>query len=72
MGGPHIVALVVTMSDRKNRDRDGALALSGRHLVKRHNNQLIVNVSGARCIEEETQLGWNVQGDAVSSFWLLT
>jgi hypothetical protein len=34
------------MSDGKNRERDGALALSGRHLVKRRNNQLIVHQRG--------------------------
>ncbi len=54
MGGLRIVASVVEMSDGKNRERDGASALSGRHLVKRRNNQLIVDVSGGGCIEEET------------------
>jgi hypothetical protein len=62
-------ALVVKMSNRKNRERDGALALSGCHLVKRRNNQLIVNVSCGGCIEEETQLRRNVQGDVVSLLW---
>ena len=60
MGGRRIVALVVEMSDRKNRERDEALDLSGRHLVKRCNNQLTVDVSGGGCIEEETRPGWNV------------
>jgi hypothetical protein len=54
VGGRRILALVVEMSDKKNRERDGALALSVRHLVKRRNNQLIVNVSGGGCIKEET------------------
>jgi hypothetical protein len=70
VGGRCIVASVVEMSDRKNREGDGASALSGCHLVKRRNNQLIVDVSGGGCIEEETQPGRNVQGDAVPSFWL--
>ncbi len=65
MGERHIVASVIKMSDRK-RERDGALALSRCHLVKRCNNQLIVDVSGGGCIKEETRPGWNVQGDAVS------
>ena len=70
VGGRRIVALVVDMSDRKNKERDGASALSGCHLVKRRNNQLIVDVSGEGCIKEETKPGWNVQGDTVPSFWL--
>jgi hypothetical protein len=70
VGGLHIVASVVEMSDGKNRERDGASALSGCHLVKRRNNQLIVNVSSGGCIKEEMQPGRNVQRDAVQSFWL--
>ena len=70
VGECRIIALIVKMSNRKNRERDGASALSGRHLVKRRNNQLIVNVSGGGCIKEETRPGRNVQGDAVSLFWL--
>ncbi len=69
MGGCRIVALVVEMSGGKNRERDGASALSSRHSVKRHNNQLIVNVSGGGCIKEEIGPGQNVQGDAVSLLW---
>jgi hypothetical protein len=46
VGECRIIALIVKMSNRKNRERDGASALSGRHLVKRRNNQLIVDVSG--------------------------
>ncbi len=68
MGGRRIVALLVKMSKRKNKERDGALALSGCHLVKRRNNQLIVDVSGGGCIKEEMQPGQNVQGGAVPSF----
>ncbi len=67
MGGRRIVALVVKMSDGKNRERDRASALSGRHFVKRRKNQLIVDVSRGECIKEETQPGRNVQGDTVSS-----
>jgi hypothetical protein len=67
MGARRIVALVVEMSDGKNREWDGASALSGRHLVKRRNNQLIVVVSSGGCIKEETRPGRNVQRDAVSS-----
>ncbi len=70
VGGRRIVASVVEMSDRKNRGRDGALALSGRHLDNRRNNQLIVDVCGGGCIKEEMRPGRNVQGDAVPSFWL--
>ncbi len=69
MGGARIVASVVKMSNRKKGDRDGASALNGHHLVKRCNDQLIVNVSSGGCIKEEMQPGRNVQGDAVSSFW---
>jgi hypothetical protein len=70
MWGDAVFASVVEMSNRKNRERDWALALSGCHLVKRRNNQLIVDVSGEGCIKEETKPGWNVQGDTVPSFWL--
>ncbi len=70
VGGRRIVASVIKMSDRKNRERDGASALSGHHSVKRHSNQLIVDVRGGGCIKEETRLGQNMQGDAVPSFWL--
>ncbi len=71
MGGRRIVALVIKMSDGRNRERDKASALSSRHLVKRHNNQLIVNVSGGGCIKEETRPGRNVQGEAMSLLSLL-
>jgi hypothetical protein len=69
VGGRRIIALVVKMSDRKNRERDGASALSGRHLVKRRNNQLIVDASSGGCIKEETRLGRIVQEGAVSLLW---
>ncbi len=65
VGGRRIIALVIEMSDRKNRERDGALTLSCPHLVKRRNNQLIVDFSGGGCIKEEMRPGQNVQGDAV-------
>ncbi len=68
--GCRIDASVVKMSDRKNRDRDRASALSGHHLVKRRNNQLIVDASSGGCIKEETPPGRNVQGDAMPSLWL--
>ncbi len=62
MGERRIVASVIEMSDRKNSERDGASSLSGHHLVKRRNIQLIVDVSGGGCIEEKTRQGRNVQG----------
>jgi hypothetical protein len=70
VGGRRIVALVVKMRDRKNREKDGALVLSGHHLVKRCNNQLIVDVSGGGCMKKETRPGRNVQGDSMLSLWL--
>ncbi len=70
VGGCPIVASAIKMSDRKNRERDRASALSGRHLVKRRNNQLTVNVSGGGCIKEETRQGRNMQGGAMPLFWL--
>jgi hypothetical protein len=51
-----------------NRERDRALAVGGRQLAKQCNDQLLVGISGGRCIGEETRLGWNVWGDTVLLF----
>ncbi len=69
VGGRCVAALVVKMSDGKNRERERASALIGCHLVERCNNQHIIDISGGGCIKEEAQPGQNVQGDAVSLFW---
>jgi hypothetical protein len=44
----------------KIRERDRVLALGGRRLDVKRNNQPKVGVSGERIIIEETQLRWNV------------
>ena len=55
----------------KNREKEGGtLVLDGRCLAKKSNNQLIVSDKTRGGIGEETQLGQNMWGDAVSLLWL--
>ncbi len=49
----------------KNREGDGSLALGGRRLVLRHNNQMIVGGSNRRDDGEDAQPGWSVWGGGV-------
>ncbi len=52
---------------QKNSKMEGPLALDGRHLMERHNNQPKVGIDGGRGIEEERRPGRNVWGGVVSS-----
>ncbi len=53
----------------KNREEHGALALGGRHLIGRHNNQIGVGDCGSRDVGEEAPLRWSVWGDVSASIW---
>ncbi len=46
-----------------------SLALGGRHLVVRHNNQLIVGGSDRRDDEEDARLGWSVWRGVFLILW---
>ncbi len=48
-----LVGVAVELNDKKNRERGGPLALDGRRLVGRHNNQIAVDESGERGDEGE-------------------
>ena len=52
----------------KNREGDGSLALGGRHLVLRHNNQPIVGGSDRMDYGEDARLGWSAWGGCLSYF----
>jgi hypothetical protein len=52
---------------RKKRETGGPLALDGRRLFGRHNNQITVDESGARGDEGEMRPGWSVWDGAVAS-----
>ncbi len=49
----------------KNRERDGSLALGGRHLVIRHNNQPIVGGSNGMDDGEDGWPGWSILGGVI-------
>ncbi len=59
-----LVPLVGTPNEdaSKNREGGGSLALGGRCLVIRHNNQLIVSGSNRMDDGEDAQPGWSVWG----------
>ncbi len=67
---PRLVPLVGTLSEdaSKNRERDGSLALGGRRLVLRRNNQPIVGGSDRRDDGEDPRPGWSVGGGCFSYF----
>ncbi len=46
-----------------------ALALGGRHLIGRYNNQIGVGDRGRRDVGEEVPPGWSVWGDIMASIW---
>jgi hypothetical protein len=54
----------------KNREKHGASALGGHHLIGRHNNQIGVGNRGSRDVGEEAPLGWSVWGDVSASIWV--
>ncbi len=53
----------------KIRERDGVLALGGRHLDVKRGNQPKVGVSGEGIIIKETQLRWNLWGGRHIIVW---
>ncbi len=58
---PRLVTLVgMPNCTSKNRERDGALALRGCHLVVQHNNQSMVGGSNGRDDGEDAQPGWSI------------
>ncbi len=57
------------IEQQKNRETGGPLALDGRRLVGRHNNQITVEESDTRGDEGEMRPGWNVWDGAVASVW---
>jgi hypothetical protein len=59
-----LVPLVGTPNEdaSKNREGDGSLALGGRRLVVRNNNQLIVGSSDRMDDGEDARPGWSVWG----------
>ncbi len=67
---PQLVPLVGTLNKdaSKNRKGDGSLALGGRRLVLRHNNQPIVGGSNRRDDGEDARLGWSEWGGCFSYF----
>ena len=46
-----------------------ALALGGRHLIGRYNNQIGFGDRGRRDVGEEVPPGWSVWGDVMASIW---
>ncbi len=48
----------------------GVLALGGRHLIGRHNNQIVIGGHGGRDVEEEAWPAWSAGGDAIASIWV--
>jgi hypothetical protein len=44
------------------------LALGGRHLIGRYNNQIVVGGRGRIDVGEEARGGWSVWGGGVQSF----
>ncbi len=52
----------------KNREGDGSLALGGRRLVVRHNNQPIAGGSNRMDYGEDARLGWSVRRVFLSYF----
>ena len=67
---PWLVPLVGMLNKdaSKNREGDRSLALGGRHLVVRHNNQPIVGGSDRRDDGEDARPGWSVWGGCFSYF----
>ena len=61
------VSAAVELNDEKKRETGGPLALDGRRLFGRHNNQITVDESGARGDEGEMRPGWSVWDGAVAS-----
>jgi hypothetical protein len=62
-----LVSAAVELNDEKKRETGGPLALDGRRLFGRHNNQITVDESGARGDEGEMRPGWSVWDGAVAS-----
>jgi hypothetical protein len=54
------------LTDEKNREMGGPLALDGHCLIGGHNNQPKVGIDGGRGIEEKRRPGWNMWGGVVS------
>ena len=52
----------------KNREMGVALALGGRHLIGRYNNQIGFGDRGRRDVGEEARGGWSVWGGGIKSF----
>jgi hypothetical protein len=53
----------------KNREIGVALALGGRHLIGRYNNQIGFGDRGRRDVGEEVPPGWSVWGDVMALIW---
>ncbi len=47
-----------------------ALALDGRHLIGRYNNQIGFGNRGRRDVGEEVPPGWSMWGDVMASIWV--
>ncbi len=47
-----------------------ALALGGRHLIGRYNNQIGFGNRSRRDVGEEVSPGWSVWGDVMTSIWV--
>jgi hypothetical protein len=62
-----LVSAAVELNDEKKRETGGPLALDGRRLFGRHNNQITVDESGERGDEGEMRPGWSVWDGAVAS-----
>ena len=62
-----LVSAAIELNDEKKRETGGPLALDGRRLFGRHNNQITVDESGARGDEGEMRPGWSVWDGAVAS-----
>ncbi len=68
---PRLVPLVgmPNKDASKNREGDGSLALGGRRLVLKRNNQPIVGGSNRRDDGEDARPGWSVWGGVFFLFW---
>ncbi len=68
---PRLTPLVGTPNKDASKNREGgrSLALGGRCLVLRHNNQPIVGGSDRRDDGEDAQPGWSVWGGVFFLFW---
>ncbi len=57
------------MTESKNREKGGALALGGRLFMKTRNNQIVVGVDIERGLGEGARAGRNVRGGWLPFFW---